>query len=77
MEDRLGVVRKLKEYELKIGKSDGDMLGKDGSNGKENNDRVDNRIGDKYKHDRQQLMLSPKLFDRNLCRDKRHKRIVS
>ena len=62
IENRLVVVSTVKEWKLKIGESHCDMLGKDGSNGEDNNDGVDNRILDKYKNDRQQLMWSPKLF---------------
>ena len=52
-------------------------IGKDGSNGEENNNGVDNGIGDNHKHDRQQLTLSPNLFERNLCRDKGHEGMAS
>ena len=76
MEDRLVEVSKLKEWELKIGESHGGVLRRDGSNGEGNNDGVDNEIGDKYKHDRQQLTLSPMLFERNLCQDKLHEGMV-
>ena len=77
MEDRLVVKNKQKEWELKTGESHGNLLEKDGSNGEEKNDRINNGIGDKYKHGRQQLTLSPRLFERNLYQDERHEGITS
>ena len=52
---------------MNIGKSQAEVLGKDWGNEGENNDRVGNRIGDRYKHDRQQLMLPPSGFKINAC----------
>ena len=54
-----------------------DVLGKDGNDGGENNDGVESGVGDKYKHDRRQLMLSPKLLEKNSCIDKRHEGMAS
>ena len=67
----------MKDGELKIGERQGEVFGKDGGNGGENNDGVGNGIGDTYKHDRQQLTLSPNLFEKNSCWDKCHEGIAS
>ena len=61
---------------MKIGESHGNVLGKDGSNGGENNDGVDNGIEDIYINDRQQLTLSPNLFERIFFRDKHHEEMA-
>ena len=62
---------------MKIGEIHDGVLGKDGNDGGENNDGVESGIGDKYKHNRRQLMLSPKLLERNSCLDKRHEGMAS
>lgn len=38
--------------------------------GWENNDKIGNGLGDIYKHDRQWLILSPSLYERNIWEDK-------
>ena len=62
---------------MKIGKSQEKLFVKDEGNGGENNNGVGDGIGDIYKHDQQQLTLSPNLFEINSCWDKRHEEIAS
>ena len=62
---------------MNIGEIYDGVLGKDGNDGGENNDGVESGIRENYKHDRRQLMLSPKLLERNSCRDNRHEGMAS
>ena len=55
---------------LKIEESQEEALGKAGGDERERNDGIGNLSGDKYKHNRQQLTLSKKLFEINIWVDK-------
>ena len=52
IENTIVVVNKLNESVLKIGGSQGEVLGKFGFDGGENNDSVGNELETGYKHDR-------------------------
>ena len=61
IDDKFVAVNKLNGYVLKIGDSQGEVLGKIRFYGGENNDSVGNGLEDRYKHDWQHLILAPSL----------------
>ena len=54
---------------MKIEEIQSEVRGKPGVDGGENNNKLCNGLEDRYKHDRQQLILSPSLCERNLWVD--------
>ena len=52
IDNKIVVVNKLNEGVLKIWDSQGEVLGKFGFDGEENNDSVGNELETGYKHDR-------------------------
>ena len=59
-------MNKLDGGVLKIVGIQGELLRNDGVDGRENNDKIGNGLRDRYTHDRQQLILSPSLCEKNL-----------
>ena len=61
---------------MKIGEIKEEDIGKFQSDVGENDDEVSNWLGYKYKHERQQLILSPHLFEINIWVDSTKKKMV-
>ena len=70
IDDKSVVVNKLNEGVLKTWESQGKALGKIGSGGEENKESVGNEVDDKYKQERQPLILVSNLCKRKSWVDK-------